>query len=63
MMDKASPEPIQFPERVSAMAGMASARSEALKALAAAARPLYDELSEEQRGKADSLLVGPMGMM
>lgn len=63
MMEKASPESIQLPERLAVMADMASARAEALKALAAAARPLYDELSEDQRGKADTLLVGPMGMM
>lgn len=63
MMQKAPSDATGFPERLEAMAGMASARAEALKALVAAARPLYDALSEEQRGKADSLLAGPMGMM
>lgn len=63
MMEKAPSDATSFPERLDAMASLASARAEALKALVAAARPLYDALSEEQRGKADALLAGPMGMM
>jgi hypothetical protein len=63
MMAKAPSDSMSFPERLEGMAGMASARAEALKVLGSAARPLYDALSEEQRGKANSLLAGPMGMM
>lgn len=63
MAQTASAEPVGYPDRMEAMAGMLSARAEAAKAVASAARTLYEGLSAEQRSKADSLLPGPMGMM
>jgi hypothetical protein len=40
-----------------------SARLDGLKALEAAAKPLYAVLTDDQKKLADRLLSGPMGMM
>ena len=63
MAERMQPAAKPWPDRIEGMAGMLSARAEALKAVEQAARPLYDALTDEQRGKADALFTGPMGMM
>lgn len=60
--ERVSAEDMTWPARIEGMAAMMAARAEALKAMEAAAKPLYDALSEEQRSKADSLFTGPIGM-
>ncbi|WP_448192888.1 Spy/CpxP family protein refolding chaperone [Azospirillum sp. sgz301742] len=55
--------PSAWPDRLALMQKALSARLDAVKALEAAARPLYAVLTEEQRKLADQLLAGPMGMM
>lgn len=52
------------PERLDRMEMMMSAHLESLRTAKAAFRPLYAVLSDEQKKKADALLMGPpMGMM
>ncbi|MEQ8816433.1 MAG: Spy/CpxP family protein refolding chaperone [Thalassobaculum sp.] len=63
MAERMQPAAKPWPDRIEGMAGMLAARAEALKAVEMAARPLYDALTDEQRGKADALFAGPMGMM
>lgn len=55
--------PSAWPDRLSLMQKALTARLDAVKALEAAARPLYAVLTDEQRKLADQLLAGPMGMM
>lgn len=52
-----------WPERLAFQQKALSTRLEALKALEAAARPLYAVLSDEQKALADQLLGSSMGMM
>jgi hypothetical protein len=54
--------PATLPERMQWHDQMMSSRLEALKALRAAAVPLYNALSPEQKQTADALMMG-MGMM
>jgi hypothetical protein len=54
--------PSTMPERMQWHDQMMSSRLEALKALRAAAVPLYNALSPEQKQTADALMMG-MGMM
>lgn len=54
--------PATLPERLEWHDQMMSSRLEALKALRAAAVPLYNALSPEQKQTADALMMG-MGMM
>ena len=63
MAERMQPAAEPWPDRIEGMAGMMAARADALKAVEQAARPLYDALTDEQRGKADALFAGPMGMM
>jgi hypothetical protein len=55
--------PSSWPDLLSGHLAILSARVDALKALEAAAKPLYAVLAEGQRKLADGLLSGPMGMM
>lgn len=63
MAERTQKDAKPWPDRIEGMAAMMSARAAALKAVEQAVRPLYDALTDEQRGKADALLSGPMGMM
>lgn len=55
--------PATWPDRLAAQAALLSSRLEATKGLEAAAWPLYEALTPEQRTLADRLIAGPMGMM
>ncbi|HEY0834053.1 MAG TPA: Spy/CpxP family protein refolding chaperone [Azospirillum sp.] len=55
--------PSSWPDRLAFQQKALSARLDALKALEAAARPLYAVLTDDQKTLADKLLTGPMGMM
>jgi len=60
-MTKATPA--TWPDRLAAQQAAMAKRLDSLRALEAAARPLYAVLSDEQKALADRLLSGPMGMM
>ncbi len=55
--------PSAWPDRLAAQQKVLSTRLDAIKALEAAAKPLYAVLSDEQKKTADQLLASPMGMM
>ncbi len=55
--------PSSWPERLAFHQKALSIRLDALRALEAAAKPLYAVLSDEQKRAADQLLSGPMSMM
>ncbi|MFP5517847.1 MAG: Spy/CpxP family protein refolding chaperone [Alphaproteobacteria bacterium] len=55
--------PSAWPERLAAQQKALSTRLDAVKALEAAAKPLYAALSDDQKKVADQLFTGPMGMM
>jgi hypothetical protein len=55
--------PSSWPERLTFQQKALSARLDGLKALEAAAKPLYAVLTDDQKKLADRLLSGPMGMM
>jgi hypothetical protein len=55
--------PSSWPERLTFQQKALSARLDGLKALEAAAKPLYAVLTDDQKKLADQLLSGPMGMM
>lgn len=55
--------PSAWPERLAAQQKVLATRLDAVKALEAAAKPLYAALSDEQKKVADQLFAGPMGMM
>jgi hypothetical protein len=63
MMGQQSAAVSNWPERVARRANLMSTHTDALKAIEATVRPLYNTLTEEQKQKADRLLSGPMGMM
>jgi hypothetical protein len=63
MMGPDAPSSQTWLQKVQQKARMMSTHAEALKAVDAAAGPLYAVLTEDQRQKADSLLTGAMGMM
>lgn len=52
-----------WPDRLTRHEQRLSARLDALKAMEAPTRALWDGLSDEQRRKANELMVGRMGMM
>jgi hypothetical protein len=52
-----------LPARLQAQENLLSAHLTTLKALQAALTPLYASFSDEQKKRADTLLIGPMGMM
>ncbi len=52
-----------WPDRLVFQQKALSTRLDAVKALDAAAKPLYAVLTDDQRKLADKLLTGPMGMM
>jgi hypothetical protein len=52
-----------LPARLEAQAQMISAHLASLKALKDALDPLYASLSDDQKKRADGLMIGPMGMM
>jgi hypothetical protein len=55
--------PSSWPERLTFQQKALSTRLDGLKALEAAAKPLYAVLTDDQKKLADQLLSGPMGMM
>ncbi|WP_431861997.1 Spy/CpxP family protein refolding chaperone [Azospirillum sp.] len=55
--------PSSWPDRLAVQQKMLGMRLDAVKALEAAAKPLYAVLTDEQKKLADKLLTGPMGMM
>ncbi|MBP2292702.1 Spy/CpxP family protein refolding chaperone [Azospirillum rugosum] len=55
--------PSSWPDRLALQQTALSAHLDALKALDAAAKPLYAVLTDDQKKAADRLLSGPMGMM
>jgi hypothetical protein len=63
MMGPNTSAPSNWLERLQRQAQIMSTQTEALKAVEAAAGPLYAVLSEDQRRMAERLLSGPMGMM
>lgn len=52
-----------LPARLEAQETMLSAHLASLKALKDALDPLYASFSDEQKKRADGLMIGPMGMM
>ena len=52
-----------LPARLDAQSQMLSAHLASLKALRDALDPLYASLSDDQKKRADGLMIGPMGMM
>ncbi|MDQ0394867.1 Spy/CpxP family protein refolding chaperone [Labrys monachus] len=52
-----------LPARLEAQKGMLSAHLAAIAALKDALDPLYASFSDEQKRRADGLMIGPMGMM
>ena len=52
-----------WPDRLAQHEQRLSAHLEAMKAMEASTRALWDALSDEQRRKAEELMPGPMGMM
>ena len=52
-----------WPDRLARHEQRLSAHLEAMKAMEAPTRALWDALSDEQRRKAETLMPGPMGMM
>jgi hypothetical protein len=55
--------PTTAPARMEAMVQMMSTRLDAMKAMLAAAKPLYAVLSDDQKKTADELMAEhPMGM-
>jgi hypothetical protein len=54
--------PERLPERLQWRLNVMNARMKALESVKAAALPLYEALSAEQKEQADRL-IGPMGMM
>lgn len=52
-----------LPERLEAQETMLSAHLASLKALKGALDPLYGSFSDDQKKRADRLMIGPMGMM
>jgi hypothetical protein len=63
MMGPDAPSSQTWLQKVQQKARMMSTHAEALKAVDAAAGPLYAVLTEDQRQKAESLLSSAMGMM
>ncbi|WP_211101145.1 Spy/CpxP family protein refolding chaperone [Azospirillum oryzae] len=55
--------PSAWPDRLAAQQKVLSTRLDAMKALEAAAKPLYAVLTDEQKKTADLLFASPMGMM
>ena len=55
--------PSAWPDRLAVQQKVLVTRLDAMKALEAAAKPLYAALSDEQKKVADQLFAGPMGMM
>ena len=55
--------PSAWPDRLTVQQKSLATRLDALKAIEAAAKPLYAALSDEQKKVADQLFAGPMGMM
>ncbi|MBP2305201.1 hypothetical protein GBZ48_00070 [Azospirillum melinis] len=55
--------PSAWPERLAAQQKVLATRLDAVKAIEAAAKPLYAALSDDQKKVADQLFAGPMGMM
>lgn len=54
---------LSLPARLDAHETMLSAHLASLKALKDALDPLYASLSDDQKKRADELMIGPMGMM
>jgi len=52
-----------LPARLERREAMLSAHLSRVKALKEALDPLYASLSDEQKKIADSMMIGPMGMM
>lgn len=52
-----------LPARLEAQGAMLSAHLASLKALKEALDPLYASFSDDQKKRADGLIIGPMGMM
>ncbi len=55
--------PSAWPDRLAAQQKTLATRLDAVKALEAAAKPLYAALTDEQKRVADQLFASPMGMM
>ncbi|GLR77400.1 MULTISPECIES: Spy/CpxP family protein refolding chaperone [Azospirillum] len=55
--------PSAWPDRLAAQQKVLATRLDAVKALEAAAKPLYAALTDEQKRVADQLFASPMGMM
>lgn len=55
--------PSAWPDRLAAQQKALATRLDAVKALEAAAKPLYAALTDEQKRVADQLFASPMGMM
>lgn len=54
---QAAGQPLSAPEQLERHAGLLSAQLEATRAMARAAKPLYDALSDEQKRTANELMV------
>lgn len=63
MMSGQAGSAMSLPERLDWAAKHMTARSEMLQAMKGATTQLYGVLSDEQKGLADQLVHGPMGMM
>jgi hypothetical protein len=55
--------PSAWPDRLAVQQKVLAARLDAMKALEAAAKPLYAVLTDDQKKVADQLFASPMGMM
>lgn len=63
MMSGQAGSAMSLPERLDWAEKHMTARLEVLQAMKGATTPLYGVLSDEQKGLADQLIHGPMGMM
>jgi hypothetical protein len=59
----ATSQPTTLPDKLARWEKMTTTRVEALRKLRAAVDPLYAALSTEQKKIADTLVLGPMGIM
>lgn len=55
--------PSAWPDRLAVRQKVLETRLDAMKAIEAAAKPLYAVLTDDQKKAADRLFAGPMGMM
>jgi LTXXQ motif family protein len=63
MMNQNNASTVSVPDRLDQNEQLLAAQLDAVRAMNKALKPLYGELTDSQKQRADQILLGPMGMM